>query len=72
MFRSKYQEMFPDEDEVISKEMYGKRKWKVIRSMSDAQLKKAFSDHQQFGTKIRQASNREEMMRILKRYSWAI
>jgi hypothetical protein len=80
LFKRKYHEMWPDEfvdadghvmlpnGKHLDKMLYGRRKFKVIRAMSDKELFNAFGKAFEF-TKI---TPREEILAILKRKSWRI
>lgn len=79
IFKQKYDEMWPDEivapsgyvetkgGKPLNKMMYGRRKMKVVRSMTEAELFTAFAS---FG--IKRNMSRDEMLRIVKYNSWRI
>ena len=68
-YRSVYFKTYPDEPEVISREMYGRRKWKILRSMTKTQLLNDFIHNRDFGHEIDQRMNKDQILKVLKKYS---
>ena len=69
LFKKRYNQMFPNEEPVISKTLYGRHKFKVLASMTIDELRSAFKNNTHFGDKIKAAKTKAKMMTIFKQYS---
>lgn len=65
-----YKKAFPDEPNIISKQMYGRRKWRILKSMSRNALLKDFADDPQFD--IGRKMSKEEILKALKRKNYML
>lgn len=65
-FRKKYFEAFPNEPTEISRELYGRRKFKVINSMTKKELVEDFKNNKYFGHKIKSYHTKDQIIKILK------
>jgi len=68
-FKKSYLEAYPNEPYIISREMYGRRKWKILRSMTKQQLIDDFKNNEYFGKEINQRMTKEQILTVLKKYS---
>ncbi len=65
-----YEQEFPDEcPQTISKYMWGKHKWHVLRMMTKAELLQDYQRDAAFGHKLKAAMSRQELLQVLKRHS---
>jgi hypothetical protein len=71
-FRKFYVSMYPNEQNEVSKEMYSRRKFKVLRSMTKEQLLKCFSKNKEYGQYIKKSMTKTQILHVLKKYSWMI
>ena len=68
-FISKYKSMYPDEPDIISKQLYGRRKFKALGSMTKKELMEDFGSNKYFGHLINNKSTKEDIIKVLHRYS---
>jgi hypothetical protein len=70
IYIKKYNKYYPNEPKIISKATYGKRKWKILKSMNKNELIQDFSKKNIFfGNKINKNMTKTEILKILKKYS---
>lgn len=68
-FIQKYNNTYSDESKIISKQLYGKRKFAVLNSMTKKELIEDFDQNQYFGHLIKKNDTKENIIKILHRYS---
>ncbi len=65
-FKQKYTDSFPNEPYEISREMYGRRKFKIINSMTKKELINDFKNNKYFGDKIKSIHTKDQIIKTLK------
>lgn len=80
IFKRKYDQMWNDEiigpdgtitiknGNTLTRNVYGRRKFAVIRAMSQTELYQAFGKEFEF----KKSLEKEEIVKLLKRHSWRI
>jgi len=71
-FQSLYKEQNPHEELEISREAYGRRKWKVLRMLTKQQLIEDFAQSKEFSSNINKRMSKEQILKVLKGKGWAI
>lgn len=67
-FDVRYRAAFPDEPETISRSLYGRRKWQILRSMP---LDELVCDYGEV-VGLTAAAGRTAFLRALRRMSWVV
>jgi hypothetical protein len=65
-FGKKYKLKYPNEPTSITREMYGRRKWVILRSMTKSELLHDFQHDEFFGNKLNSKLTKIEILKILK------
>ena len=68
-FNHMYTKLYPNEPDLISREKYGRRKWKILRMMTKSQIISDYKDNKYFGNQINKTMTKEEILKVLKKYS---
>lgn len=68
-FIKKYKQFYPNEEEIINKVTYGRRKFFVISRMTKNEILQSFQDDKYFGNKLKKSYSKNELVKVLKRYS---
>lgn len=57
---------------IQNQKTYGRRKWKVLRSMTKKDLIQSFKDNPYFGNQIRSQMSKSDILTVLKRHTQLI